>query len=99
MPRMVTSARPPRHPVATRMEALTAMAPGEDWAMAGQIQHFLLLDPVQIVHEFFLHQGNDDETAAEGEGAQIKGGGEELPIGGCGCFHKSLSIRRAGGAM
>lgn len=57
----------PGHPVAHQDGGVDRDGPGRRLGDGGQIQHFLLLDPVQIVHEFFLHQGNDDEPPPEGE--------------------------------
>ena len=38
-----------------------------------QIQHFLIIDPVILVHKFLFHECNDHITAAKSEGTQIKG--------------------------
>jgi len=45
-----------------------------------QVQHFLFLDPVQFFHEAFTHQRDNDEAAAEGAGAQLKGREKQLPV-------------------
>ena len=44
-----------------------------------QVQHFFFLDPAQFFHEALAHQGDNDEAAAEGAGAQLKGREKQLP--------------------
>lgn len=38
----------------------------------GHVQHFLLIDPVQLIHKFLLHKGHDDKAAAEGKAADVQ---------------------------
>jgi len=45
------------------------MAPG---AQRGHIQHFLLGDPVQLVHKFLFHQCHNHKPAAKGKAADVK---------------------------
>ena len=44
-----------------------------------QIQHFVFSDPMVFIHEFLLHQRNDDITAPERECTQIQCGQEYFP--------------------
>ena len=44
-----------------------------------QIQHFVFSDPMVFIHEFLLHQRNDDITAPERECTQIQCGYEYFP--------------------
>ena len=39
-----------------------------------QVQHFLLLNPMQLLYKALPHQRNNDKTAAKGAGAELKGG-------------------------
>ena len=45
-----------------------------------QVQHFLLLNPVEFLQKALAHQGDDYESAPEGAGAELEGGEEQLPI-------------------
>lgn len=56
-----------------------AIDPGLDWAIAVRSSVSLFLDPVQFFHEAFPHQRDNDEAAAEGAGAQLKGREKQLP--------------------
>ncbi len=47
--------------------------------VGGKVQHFLLTQPFQAVHKFALHKGDDNEPAAEGEGADIQCGQKQRP--------------------
>lgn len=39
---------------------------------SGHVQHFLLIDPMQLIHKFFLHKGHDDKTTAKGKAADVQ---------------------------
>ena len=54
--------------------------PGAGLGDGRQVQHFFFLDPVQFLHEAFPHQGDNNEPAAEGAGAQLKGRKKQLPV-------------------
>lgn len=43
------------------------------------IQHFLFIDPVQLIYKFFLHKGHDDKAAAEGKAANVQRTQKQLP--------------------
>ena len=61
----------------------------------GQVHHLVLVDPAQLLHKFFLQEGNDDHSSSEGAGADDKAGFEQRPQSAFvlhksdGCFHKS----------
>ena len=44
-----------------------------------QVEHFIFLDPVELIDEFALHQRHDHIPAAEGKRAEIQCGPEQLP--------------------
>ena len=44
-----------------------------------QVEHFIFLDPVELIDEFALHQRHDHIAAAEGKRAEIQCGPEQLP--------------------
>ena len=41
-------------------------------------RQFLIIDPVVLVHKFFLHQRDDHIAAAEGKGAEVEVGNKQF---------------------
>lgn len=57
-----------------------AIEPGAGLGYGRQIQHFFLLNPVQLFHKALPHERYNDKPASECTRAELKGRKEQLPI-------------------
>lgn len=67
-------------PVAHHDGAVDGNRAGGGLGNGHQVQHLLLINPVQLLHEFIPEQRYDDIPSAEGEGAQIQGRKKDFQI-------------------
>lgn len=70
----------PGHMVAHQNGGIDGDGAGAGLGNGGQVQHFLLLNPMQPFHKALAHQRNNYKAAAEGAGAELEGGEEQLPV-------------------
>ena len=52
---------------ARTMAPFTSDSPGEELGDGYQIQHFLLIDPVILIHKFLFHESDNDVPSPEGK--------------------------------
>lgn len=46
---------------------------GRRLSQGSQIQHFIFIDPMQLVNKFFLHEGDDYKAPAKGKCTDVQG--------------------------
>ena len=51
--------------------------PGTGLGEGGEVQHFLLIDPFQILHKLPPHKPHDHKPSPEGKGADVESGEKE----------------------